>query len=126
MKAGAFYWKAAFDEEAGKVDVEEYGCRSIRSGRASMILKASWTWGKRSKKNGDFGWLDPVPTWCRTMVRLEDEWSGPDLYRPTRKGALMAALAKARKQRAAAKAVERREYLDAAIAAFAARLRRQA
>tara|TARA_X000000950_G_C13724332_1_gene581558 strand:- start:560 stop:892 length:333 start_codon:yes stop_codon:yes gene_type:complete len=23
------------------------------------------TWGKRSRRNGDFGWLKSIPAWCR-------------------------------------------------------------
>lgn len=122
MKAGAFYWKAVFDEEGGKVEVDEYGCRSVRKGRAYLTLKESWTWGKRSKKNGDFGWLDPVPAWCRNRV-LEGS-PGADMFRPTKRGALMAALAAERRTRARYKDAETRACCDLAIAALSARLKR--
>ncbi len=27
------------------------------------------TWGKRSRKNGDFGWLPSIPSWCLKQFR---------------------------------------------------------
>jgi len=40
------------------------------------ILVESWTWGKRSTKAGDYGWLDPVPEWCRKKWRADEEPRG--------------------------------------------------
>ena len=52
-------------EEDGRPTTETWIVRTIRGGRITAIWKLSHTWGKRSKKNGDFGWIDPIPAWCR-------------------------------------------------------------
>lgn len=65
-KIGQVLWQASFDTETGKFEWNEYILRTIRGGKAFATMKLPWTWGKRSKKNGDFGWLDPVsPEWRR-------------------------------------------------------------
>jgi hypothetical protein len=68
MKIGQILYACYSDSDTGKVSFEEYHVRTIRKGKVYAILKASFTWGKRSTKNGDFGWLDPVPAWCRQRV----------------------------------------------------------
>lgn len=40
------------------------------------ILVADYTWGKRSTKAGDYGWLPRIPEWCRHKWRAGEEPSG--------------------------------------------------
>jgi hypothetical protein len=56
-------------EPDGKPTTETWIIRTIRGGKITAIWKLSHTWGKRSKKQGDFGWLDPIPAWCRNTWR---------------------------------------------------------
>ena len=56
MKIGDVRWEC-FEYE-GKVEFYEWRCRTIRGGKAYWIRKTASTWGKLSKKHGDFGWLD--------------------------------------------------------------------
>lgn len=68
MKVGQILYACYSDDTTGKVSFEEYHVRTIRKGKVYAILKGPFTWGKRSSKHGDFGWLDPVPAWCRERV----------------------------------------------------------
>lgn len=69
------------EEPDGKATIETWIVRTIRGGKITAIWKLSHTWGKRSKKHGDIGWCDPIPTWCRKTWRVVDmeRWprSGP-------------------------------------------------
>lgn len=66
-----------------KLEVEEYVLRTVRSRNVGtvfypfMVQYGYWTlkikdvtWGKRSAKRGDFGWLKNTPKWCRTKVSM--------------------------------------------------------
>lgn len=78
-KVGQTLYEATINEPDGSFEWNEHVVRTIRGGRVYAILKTSFTWGKRSKKHGDFGWLDPLPKWCRTSWREGDnppEWRG--------------------------------------------------
>lgn len=68
MKVGQILYACYSDSDTGKVSFEEYVVRTIRKGKVYAIMKAPFTWGKKSSKHGDFGWLDPVPAWCRQRV----------------------------------------------------------
>jgi hypothetical protein len=68
MKVGQILYACYSDGDTGKVSFEEYIVRTIRKGKVYAIMKAPFTWGKRSTKHGDVGWLDPVPAWCRQRV----------------------------------------------------------
>lgn len=95
-KAGEFYWYAWYDDEDGKVYLEEYGLRSIRKGIAYFTLKSDGiTWGKRSKKHGDYGWLSNIPVWCRTGLSLNGETI--QSYAKTQTAALRSAIANERR-----------------------------
>lgn len=69
IEVGDVYWAIGADDDTGKIEWEEYIVRTIRKGRIYATQKNKWTWGKRSKKNGDFGWLDPIHLAWRTMWR---------------------------------------------------------
>lgn len=123
-QVGHFYWNAWHDDATGKVEIDEYGLRSIRQNTAYFTLKSNGvTWGKRSKTHGDFGWLDPVPRWTRTPVRIGGEQIRR--FAKTKAAALRAAIAAERKTRQfyKGKAVIEAEC-DCAIAALQARLKR--
>lgn len=65
-KVGDQFLEAFVDEDTGKVEWHTWVVRSIRKGRVYATVKMPGvTWGKVSKKHGDYGWLDPVPSWCR-------------------------------------------------------------
>lgn len=122
--AGEFYFHAYFDDEGGKVEIEQYGLRSIRKGRAFFTIKLDGlTWGKRSKKAGDFGWLTRIPAWCRTSERVGSD--AARRYAKTKAAAIRAALAAERAGRAYWK--DDAEFLagiDRGIAALQTRLKR--
>jgi len=92
IKVGAVIFSAAYfiDEKTGKAktEVQEWVVRSIRKKRGSqtkygdkrfgtgdsndyvnLALKTDCTWGKRSTKNGDYGWLT-VPNWAKDQFRV--------------------------------------------------------
>jgi len=49
------------------------------------IAVFSWTWGKRSTKSGDYGWLDPISDDWRKKWRADEE--PRDLFK-TKKAAI--------------------------------------
>lgn len=53
-----FYRAVAYDD--GTCEVEELRIRTIRKPYVYAIPVNKWTWGKRSTKHGDVGWLDPI------------------------------------------------------------------
>lgn len=73
------------NEPDGKATVDTYVVRTIRGGKITAIWKlAGITWGKRSPKTGDYGWLAKIPAWCRktwTIASMEKAGrSGPFAY----------------------------------------------
>jgi len=123
-RVGEMYWYAWFDDETRKVELDQYGLRSIRKGTAYFTAKLDGTtWGKRSTKTGDFGWLDPVPAWARCAERV----GGDSIrrYGRSRSAALKAAIAAERKNRSHYKGeAEIEQEIDIALSALTSRLRR--
>ena len=65
-KVGKPLFMVTTDDTTGKVEIGEYVIRTIRGGKVSAIYKLDGiTWGKRSTKAGDYGWLKTIPKWCR-------------------------------------------------------------
>ena len=64
------------------------------------IMKSAATWGKRSTKTGDYGWLPGIPDWCRASFTLDSyEKDGlPTGYSFTKSGAYKIALDSATKE----------------------------
>lgn len=58
-------------DDEGKPIVEQWHVRSIRGGKITAIWFSSTTWGKRSKKHGDFGWLDPIARYARKSWKVD-------------------------------------------------------
>lgn len=95
-KVGEFYWYAWYDDEDHKIIIDEYGLRSIRQSIAHFTVKYDGiTWGKRSKKHGDYGWLPTIPRWCRSPALLTG--SSINRYAKTKASAIRSALAEARR-----------------------------
>ena len=92
IKVGAVLYRAYSLVDEGKVETgfQEWVVRNIRARRNSMKLmgislvgrgieipkvvnlaqKSFSSWGKRSTKSGDFGWLPNIPTHCRQQFRV--------------------------------------------------------
>lgn len=79
-KVGQVLWSAAFDTETGKFEWFEYVLRTIRGGKAYATQKNICTWGKKSSKNGDYGWLDPIAPMWRQDWRLGNMPAWMDLH----------------------------------------------
>lgn len=90
MKPGTVLHEAYIVDGTGELEWSEWVVRSTRKGRVFATLKASWTWGKKSKKQGDYGWLDPIATRWRRSWR-EGELP-PQGIRTTKIKALQAAI----------------------------------
>lgn len=70
-KVGQSLWMLLVDEETGQPKMEEYIIRTIRGGKVTAIWKLQCTWGKRSTKHGDFGWLKRIPAWTRGTWKVD-------------------------------------------------------
>lgn len=93
IRKGAVLYAALYyisDDDKAKVEVTEWIVRSIQKRRNStsdqryvnLAQKLDGiTWGKRSRKNGDFGWLPSIPSWCLKQFR-----EGGELNRPGNPG----------------------------------------
>lgn len=71
-KVGQSLWMVMIDDDS-KITMEEYVIRTIRGGKVHAIWKLQCTWGKRSTKSGDFGWLSPIPAWTRNSWKIDGE-----------------------------------------------------
>ena len=89
MKKGQELYEVWADEK-GEINWSIYIIRSIRKKIVYATLKASWTWGKRSKKHGDYGFLDPVAAEWRHSWYINREPYGD--IATTRIGALKKAI----------------------------------
>ena len=127
MKVGTEYFRAWYDDEAGKVVIDVETLRTIRGRFGYLIEKVPGvTWGKLSKKHGDFGWLPNIPDYARTRFLISD--GVPDGYGLTKSAAVRSALAAARRHLKWAKerhgADDDHTEREAEIAALAAKLKR--
>ena len=124
MKTGDIYYRAGVDE-TGKTYVDEWISRTIRQPYGYLVIKLkAVTWGKRSTKNGDFGWLDPIDPLFRTRFKVVE--GVPAGYARTKSAAFRKALAEARASRK--KWPDDPEIVaeaDAEIAALTKRLKRE-
>lgn len=87
MKPGTILYSVNVDEH-GKVEWDFYIIRSIRKGKAFATMKCFSTWGKRSTRIGDFGWLDPVDPIFRRAWRIAEPIPSWYFMATTRAGAL--------------------------------------
>lgn len=89
-KLGQVLWQASFYDD-GKFEWCEYIIRTIRGGKVYATEKSFVTWGKKSTKHGDFGWLDPIdPMWRKMWRQNEPRPAYLDLH-TTKLAALKAA-----------------------------------
>ncbi len=94
LKPGTVFYSAIadYDDEEGTafLDLDEWHVRSIRAKRGSktrygvritnpfidtrsqvnLVQKTEFTWVKRSKRHGDFGWSDNIPSYYRRQFAL--------------------------------------------------------
>ncbi|WP_298983388.1 hypothetical protein [uncultured Roseibium sp.] len=95
VRVGDQYWHAYYNEDADKIEWCDYRVRTIRGGYVYAIQKVdNITWGKRSKKHGDFGWLKSIPSYCRERWRVGEK---SDYLSKTKSAALRNALSFLRK-----------------------------
>ncbi|AKE44810.1 hypothetical protein AU106_gp179 [Sinorhizobium phage phiM9] len=72
-KIGQIYYTVFTDESDGKVSIEEYHVVTIRGDYVYAAWKIDGiTYGKKSKKAGDFGWLRPLPDWTRKKFHRKE------------------------------------------------------
>ncbi|QNH71479.1 hypothetical protein PP938_gp031 [Rhizobium phage AF3] len=76
IKLGKIFYEIIADETTGKIEFWEWHIVTVRGKWAYAVVKLDCTYGKRSKKAGDFGWLRPVPPWTRKKLsRFQtDDW----------------------------------------------------
>lgn len=124
LTQGDTYYRADVDEEDGyKVGITEYVLRTIRGRYGYLVMKESFTWGKRSKKIRDYGWLDPIPAWCRTRFHVDN--GVPTGYAKSKSQALRAELASQRRaaERDKADGLPPDETIPLAVKALTTRLK---
>ena len=90
IKSGDVFLEVSACDGDGKIEWDEWVVRSIRKGRIFVTMKTSFTWGKKSKKHGDFGWLDPIEALWRRSWRVGEEPYGQ--LATTRMGAIKKAI----------------------------------
>jgi len=89
---GVSRWTASYYD---RLELEEWVFRTARGQKGYLIRKDSLTWGKRSSKHGDFGFLDKNITDAdRRTFRLHNDMP----YRASKSGALIALMADLRRQ----------------------------
>lgn len=98
MKIGTVLYELSVNEPDGSLEWAEWIVRTIRGRWCYATVKVpGLTWGKRSKRHGDFGWLDPTPPFCRR------KWLAVNPLRPlgglstTRRAAVVEAIATQKK-----------------------------
>lgn len=69
-KIGKILYRASADDE-NKCELDTFMVRTIRGEFVYAVNKIPGiTWGKLSKKNGDFGWLNPVDALFRCKTEI--------------------------------------------------------
>lgn len=86
-------WSVCITDGDAKFEWEEWIIRTIRKPFIYATIKNRFTWGKRSTKNGDFGWLDPVNKLWRTRWAIDGEPSKYLGIATTKRRALQLAIA---------------------------------
>lgn len=78
-----------------KLEFSEAVFRTARGSWGYLVAKDTFTWGKRSKKHGDFGFIDKnIQDWDRTRFLLHNDIP----MSATKVGAARALLARLRKE----------------------------
>ena len=73
-KIGQELYLGYADDETGKVEIDTFKVRTIRGGFVYATRVESWTWGKKSSKAGDYGWLDPIDPLHRYKTRIGEKF----------------------------------------------------
>lgn len=78
-KVGQDLLKVDVTEPEGKIEWDTYRIRTIRGKWVyAILIMQHLTWGKKSSKHGDFGFLDPIPDWCRVKWLVDQ---GPPVWK---------------------------------------------
>lgn len=90
VKVGDEYFQCSVDEQ-GKVEFAIHRVRTIRAGKIFATEVNIATWGKVSKKHGDFGWLPNIWPWFRNSWPIGG--NPPRYLKTTKLAAIRAELA---------------------------------
>lgn len=90
IKKGAIFHSLYVDNDTLQHSWSTYVVRTIRGGKITAIEKNSCTWGKRSKKQGDYGWLENIDDMFRETWKVGDEL--PHAFSTTRLGEIRKAV----------------------------------
>lgn len=91
MKVGDEFYEAYVDTDEGSVRISHWIITVIRSGTVCAVEKTDYTWVKRSKTNGDYGWAKNISDWNKRRFRETD--GAPDGWCRTKAAAYGKALA---------------------------------
>ena len=69
-RVGAIRYEAFYDDEDNTITFFEYVFRSFRRDTGYMVERCPVTWGKLSKKIGDYGFRQNIPHYCRKSFPL--------------------------------------------------------
>lgn len=76
-KTGKILYHVYVDSDDGKFFLSEYIVRTVRGGYAYAVKKENGTtWVKKSKKSGDFGWSDSIPSYYREKTKVGEPFCG--------------------------------------------------
>lgn len=87
-KIGDTWYAVNVVDDTGTIEWDVYTIRTIRGGYVYATARNKWTWGKRSTRNGDFGWLDPIDPLWRVKWRIGAEPSSYHCMARSRKAAI--------------------------------------
>ncbi len=73
-KGDIFYhaWVNLEPNDKSTIEFEEWHVTSVNKNGVYLTQKTSLTWGKRSSKNGDYGWLRNIPDYYRKVLKNQD------------------------------------------------------
>jgi len=99
IKPGREFFEVSVDWDTGKCELDTWRVSTVRGGKITAILVAPWTWGKRSTKHGDYGWLPNIgqefrfswspdqsipmfstklKAWIHAGEKIKQKWYGDD------------------------------------------------
>jgi len=97
IKKGFIRYEAFVDFDTARVEYDEWLVSSIQNRYG--CLRVYWknkiiglTWGKRSKKHGDYGFLNNIPACCKKTTKYPEL-----LFSASKKGALRCCISDLRK-----------------------------
>lgn len=70
VKVGDEYFEARVDTEDGSVELVHWIVTSVQKGAVFATQKADFTWVKRPKTNGDYGWAKNISPWFKRRFQV--------------------------------------------------------